>query len=295
MQVNGLVDQLQSDALDQGSSVSALLRKVKVAAVKLALGDALEWVQRELDGYKDKDDLPDYRTTRGNPVGWNPYHGWQPMLFADERISDMITQVSLFEPVGSFEAILKESSSGTLLKPLPAGLVAQMNNMFGWDIPKAALEFPRGSIVNVVEQVRNLVLDWSLELARAGINGEGMAFTMEERKRAAGSQIHIGQLNGSFSTGDAIGANARVNIGSNDHSINRANDCSVFRDIEMAAEAIDDRQIRAAILSANREMERASSASTFVGAYQKFIGLVADHMGVFGPMLPALTALLAGH
>jgi hypothetical protein len=216
------------------------------------------------------------------------------MLFADEKISDMITQVSLFEAVGSFEATLKESKSGTLLKPLPSGLVAQMNNMFGWDIPKAALEFPRGSIVNVVEQVRNLVLDWALELARAGINGEGMAFTMEERKRAAGSQIHIGQLNGSFSTGDAIGANARVNVGSNDHSVNSANDCSVFRDIETAAHAIDDRQIRAAILSANRDMEKASSGPAFVGAYQKFIGLLADHLGVFGPMIPALTALLAG-
>lgn len=240
--MSGLVDQLQSDALDQGSSVSALLRKVKVAAVKLALDDALGWVKQELDGYKDKDDLPDYRMTRGNPVAWNPYHGWQPIVFGDQELSEMFSEVSLFEAVGSFEALLKEDSSGTLLKPLPPGLVTQMNNVFGWDVPKAALQFPRGSIVNVVEQVRNLVLDWSLELARAGINGEGMTFTMEERQRAAGAQIHIGQLHGSFSTGDAVGANARINVGSSDHSINEATDRSVFRNIETAAATIQDCQ-----------------------------------------------------
>ena len=31
----------------------------------------------------------------------------------------------------------------------------------------------------------------------------------------------------------------------------------------------------------------------FVGAYQKFVGLAADHMGVIGPFLPALTGLLS--
>lgn len=289
----GLVDQLQSDALNQDVSVSGLLRKVKVAAVKLALDDALEWVKRELDGYKEKEDLPEYRFTRGNPVAWNPYHGWQPMIFGDQEITEMITEVTLFEPVGSFEAVLKESGSGNLLKPMPPGFVAQLNRTFGWDVPKAALEFPRGAIVNVVEQVRNLVLDWSLELARAGINGEGMAFTMEERQRAGAAQIHIGQLNGSFSTGDAVGANARINVGSTDASTNQTVSHSVFSDIEAAAETIQDPEFRNKILYSNREMKNALGKPSFVVAYQKFIGLVADHIGVFGPMIPALTALLA--
>ena len=292
--MSGLVDQLQADALDTNASISALLRKVKIAAVKLSLDDALGWVQRELDGYKDKNDLPSYREVRGNPVGWNPYHGWQPMMFGDERIDEMVSEVTLFDPIGLYESMLQKGEAPTLLKPLPPGLVVQINNITGWNIPKAAIEFPKGALTNIVDQVRNLVLDWALELARAGITGEGISFTVEERNRAAGAQIHIGQLNGSFRSGDAIGSNARINMASTDRSSNVAAERSIFRDIEAATrENVSDRALAEALLSANREMEQAKDGPSLLSAYKRFIGLAADHIGVFGPMLPALASLLS--
>ncbi|QJU56828.1 hypothetical protein HL653_02620 [Sphingomonas sp. AP4-R1] len=292
--MSGLVDQLQADSLDPKSSISALLRKVKIAAVKLSLPDALEWVQRELDGYKDRSDLPSYREARGNPVAWNPYHGWQPLMFGDDQINEMLSEVTLFDPIGVYESLFDESTSGSLLKPINPSIVTQMNSVTGWDIPKAAIEFPRGVIGNVIEQVRNMILDWSLELARAGITGEGLSFTMEERSRAAGAHIHIGQLNGSFSSGDVVGNNARVNHGSEDRSHNNVSSKSVFRDIENAARSgVPDGVLVRSIIDSVKEMEGASDKTNLLSAYQRFIGLTADHIGVFAPMLPALAALIA--
>ncbi|MBA4043590.1 MAG: hypothetical protein C0471_04105 [Erythrobacter sp.] len=64
----GLVEELQRDALDTNVRVDQLLRKVKLAAVKLGLSDALLWVDEELNGYQDREELPDYRKTRGQTI-----------------------------------------------------------------------------------------------------------------------------------------------------------------------------------------------------------------------------------
>lgn len=47
------------------------------------------------------------------------------------------------------------------------------------------LSLPYGSVWNIVDQVRNLVLNWTLELEKAGVLGEDMTFTEEEKKEAA--------------------------------------------------------------------------------------------------------------
>jgi hypothetical protein len=50
------------------------------------------------------------------------------------------------------------------------------------------LEF--GSAWNILDQVRNLVLNWTLELEKAGVLGEDMTFTEEEKKEAAPVSAH---------------------------------------------------------------------------------------------------------
>jgi hypothetical protein len=78
-----IVQKLQADAIDQEVDVSTLLRTAKVVATKLALDDALVWIDRELNGYMELpvEDLPPYRHLEGTLKGYNPYHGWQPIQF----------------------------------------------------------------------------------------------------------------------------------------------------------------------------------------------------------------------
>jgi hypothetical protein len=77
LELPSIVEQIQRDALDNSVSVSALLRRVKLAAVKLRLGAVEEWVERELNGYTSP--VPDYRVLRGTPMARNPYTGWHPI------------------------------------------------------------------------------------------------------------------------------------------------------------------------------------------------------------------------
>lgn len=57
--MNGLIIEIQKSCLDENVSVEALLRRVKLAAAKLKLGDLESWVDSELNGYDGE--LPPHR------------------------------------------------------------------------------------------------------------------------------------------------------------------------------------------------------------------------------------------
>jgi hypothetical protein len=288
--MTGLVEQLQSDAIDPAVPVSTLLRKVKVAAVKLGLNDALEWVEHELGGYRS--DLPAYRQGHGSTVGFNPYHGWQPVHFRDASAADLISTVYFYEPIANYEALLDKDGPFTL--PIPNHLVSKLNETFKFDVPRMANEVPRGLIVQVVQHVRDMVLDWALELARAGVTGDGLGFSNDERVRANSAHISIGTFQGSFNTGSVNGENARINQASSDQSTNVVNSGNVFSEVRLA--------LQGASLSPEKmkevdtllfEMSVAKDKTSFAKAYQSFVGAIADHITVVAPFLPQITELLS--
>lgn len=48
-----------------------------------------------------------------------------------------------------------------------------------------ALMLSRAAVVGIVDAVRNLIVDWSLQMEAAGVLGEGMTFSQREREKAA--------------------------------------------------------------------------------------------------------------
>jgi hypothetical protein len=56
-----ILEQIQTDLLNQDVPLSTILRKAKVLASQLHSEKLADWVSQELDGYKSDKDLPDYR------------------------------------------------------------------------------------------------------------------------------------------------------------------------------------------------------------------------------------------
>ncbi len=88
------------------------------------------------------------------------------------------------------------------------------------------------------------------------------------------------------------GDNARVNIGSTDNSKNTVNHGALFSEIVAAIERSVPGERGTVLVEAVREMEQTQGTAGYAAAYQRFIGLAADHMTLIVPFLPALTALL---
>lgn len=157
----GLVDQLQSDALDHTVPVSTLLRKVKVCAAKLGLDDALSWVEEELSGYTGPaSELPDYRQSIGTTMAQDQYARWVPFGIAESNFADSVAEVHFREPVSSYEAMLATESS-TFDLPIDNELVRLLNQTFNVNMVAMRNKVSRGHLVRIVEEVRTLVLDWA--------------------------------------------------------------------------------------------------------------------------------------
>jgi len=92
------------------------------------------------------------------------------------------------------------------------------------------------------------------------------------------------------------GANSRFNQNSTDNSINTVSVSSdrVFTQIREASSSVANKSERDEILLKLDELQRAQGSTTFLSAYQGFIAVIADHMTVFGPFIPALAQLLSG-
>jgi AbiTii len=181
-----LVRRLQLEAADSSKSVSDLLRLAKMAATKLDAKDALTWIDRELEGYSSipAKDLPEYRKIYGKPEAQNPYHGWQPIMFKDAASAEACSYCPVGQSLGSLEAILKRADKdGAFTFDYPAELAANVQKAIGFDLP-VHISIGYGSIWNIVDQVRNLILNWSLALEQAGVLGEAMTFTPKEKIEA---------------------------------------------------------------------------------------------------------------
>lgn len=139
------------------------------------------------------------------------------------------------------------------------------------------------------------------ELRRQMPNGNDEAWRVDDPKlfetsvlaphyqvKVSRPQIHPHHQGGNFNI-TVSGANARVNINSQDSSTNTVQTNPVFnqaRDI-LANLAVDASQ-KTAIKAEIDGMEAARTQGTFKEAYDGFMGSASDHMTVFAPILPAL-------
>jgi hypothetical protein len=93
------------------------------------------------------------------------------------------------------------------------------------------------------------------------------------------------------------GAHSRVNIQSQDNSVNVFHQSAenIFADIRHLIQThIADDVERTEILNRLNELEAAKGSDRFSEKYQSFIASAANHMTVLAPFIPALTQMLAG-
>lgn len=89
------------------------------------------------------------------------------------------------------------------------------------------------------------------------------------------------------------GANARINLNSTDNSSNIVNDTSeLFESLFNATSRIDNEAQREAIDASIRQMQASIGQKGFIERYQHFIAVASDHLGVFGPLIAQLSALI---
>ena len=181
-----IVLDLQLEALSKDSDVLNLLRKAYVVARKLKLDEFEEWVNSELNGYKDGNKIPEYRKVKGEVKGWNPYHGWIPMIMKDTEIENMISEHLVSDSIPNLKNVYDSANGSNATLQFNAGMNNLLSKSSGFNT-KYALMISANQIYNIMERVRNIVLDWSITLEENDILGEGLQFTKREKDIAVSS------------------------------------------------------------------------------------------------------------
>ncbi|CRI65947.1 conserved hypothetical protein [Thiocapsa sp. KS1] len=191
-----IVLELQRDALDRNVPITDLLRKALVVSRKLHQTSFQEWIESELNGYQGDLEIPDYREMVGQVKGWNPYHGWMPVIINEPEIMDMLSRRHSSQSISEIENLIeRQESSSTLHMPFPSGQQQVLRQAVNFNT-EFSLFIGRSALSRVADAVRNTVLTWALKLEDDGILGEGLSFSNSEKETAAQSNYNINNFFG---------------------------------------------------------------------------------------------------
>lgn len=167
-----LLREIQSAATDNAVPLETLLRKCRILASRLKHDEFKDWVQSELDGYRNGKELPDYRMMHGNcfghfggAFGSGLRNAPIPNSCIPEEFREMLTTIQMRDGVGALEFLLK-SEGENLQFPWPA----ETSMLFGAKIyervhlMQAWLAVPKTFVAGILSTVRTRVLNFALEI-----------------------------------------------------------------------------------------------------------------------------------
>lgn len=283
----GLIDELQADAVNNTVRVDHLLRKMKLATAKLRLGDLEHWVDQEINGYRSK--VPEYRILYGQPAAWNPYNGWIPVQASGEWM-ELLSRAVIAQGIGGIADLIEQPTDGHLHLPMAPESVEIFNQVSNFQTAKLSVQLSRGHIVGILDRVRNMVLDWAIEMERRGVVGDGLSFSSAEQTNAKAAMTTIN----TYTIGNFAGILGNENKSGPINATQTVNEAAVFEALaDVLQKGISDVQMRQMLLAAVQRMEQTRHSQTdFATAYGEFIAMAAAHMTIVAPFLPALASYL---
>lgn len=168
-----LLEDIQNAAVAANSDLGELLRKCKVLAARLDSKPLEDWLIWESNGYPDDVELPVYRVwdlqLKGNFSG--PFRSGLnnapiPRVCVPEDLRDAVTVFKCRQSVASIQDLLSNDAT-TFQIPLGDIAVLLGGNVYdGNTCLQAWGEIGRGTAVEVVNAVRNRILDLVLAIGK---------------------------------------------------------------------------------------------------------------------------------
>lgn len=196
--MESMVLELQREAYQQHTSVSVLLRKAYILSKKFKVVEFSSWVNMELNGYKEKDEVPEYRIVHGEIKALNPYHGYIPAYFQQE-INELISKKNIAIPITEIEMLVEQgkNNGGVLMYNLPSVAQHMLMNLSQAEF-QFSLHIPVSHFNRILDKVRNVILEWTMRLDEEGVLGEGMTFSEKEKEIAVKSTTPVINLIGTM-------------------------------------------------------------------------------------------------
>lgn len=202
-----LIDEIVEILSSNNGVLSEALIKTKILLHKIGHKELVIWVNKELNGYSESDELPDYRIIPAQvrvsaangayKVDSHPI----PMSNIDKKFRDVWEEARITYSLAIIEKLVSSSTESMLQSQIPMeanGMISKgLSNSF--IVQRAWSEIPVASISNILMQVRSRLLDFVLELSSKFPNME----SDKEVKEAAG-KLDVSNLFNNTIFGDNV-------------------------------------------------------------------------------------------
>lgn len=173
MDITDIVNQLT----DTSTSLTSILLKVKVFAVRLKNQRLIDWVTKEIEGYNGDDILPEYRISKcyiyGNIMNgrWKLTNHLIPLDGLQSEIRDIFEKFEFYQGISGLEHLLsgKSSTVGIAISPENLNYLTQNLQNHGnpyAEIYSATRKIGTGAIEHAISMIRSNALNIMLEIEK---------------------------------------------------------------------------------------------------------------------------------
>ena len=216
-----LLDQIQEDLTSPSSNLSDILRRAKVLASKLKSSELRNWVKLESEGYENREYLPDYRQmylgvlgTYKGPYGSGINNAPIPLMNIPEDVKEWATKYEVYDNAATLEEMLRKDK-GDFHFYHPPELTALIGHHIGERPPMVLVQtfqiLSRYTLTGIVDNIKNRLLDFVLELQEQGINPDEPNTSTTDQDLVRGAVVnHIYGNNNTVAIGDQISQQVNV-------------------------------------------------------------------------------------
>ena len=280
-----IVIELQKNILNKENSITDLLRESLLIASKLKLNDFKVWIENELKGYPNSQEVLSYRIISGEVRFFNPYQGWQsiPADITGILNENSINTLYLKQSIAEIENLILKKDSESLAFSLPEDFAKTLREILNLNV-KFAIFTHTSSLASILGQVKTTLLEWSIKLEENEILGdENMSFSNEEKDKAQ-KNIHIENFNGVMGDIENIGNVSTGDYNQNTTTINNTLNTKIDTLIEQIEKSsLSDKKEIIYEINENRENKEALA---------KTLGNLITKGSEVATILPAIGELL---
>ncbi len=167
-----LLEEIQTLAVDSSTDVAALLRKCKLLAARLQTVELEKWVTYEANGYPADAPVPDYRTwcvqLKGHftgPYGASISSAPIPFAVLPLKVRRQYADYECRQSIASIEGLMGKNKNG-VLSVMTGDMAMFLGDKVyrGYNCIQAWGEFGTMALTEVINSVRNRVLDFAIEI-----------------------------------------------------------------------------------------------------------------------------------
>lgn len=267
---------LQNDAMNREIKVSDLLIRSYVIAKKLEIKEFEIFINLELNGYDGViDKLPNYRLILGELVASRyPFPGYIPFAIHEPSLNGIIRTARISKPLSEIENYYDDMETFIIVKLAPE--IINFLNQYGDTrsfVPEIHLYKPQ--IQGILDSVRMIILDWTLELEKDDILGENLTFSSEEKAKAnehvtnyiniINSQLQVNTLNST--------QNMQINTENVETLMESINDS--LDELELSSNDVEN--VRSEIENIKSQLESSETDNSIIIRGLKTIGRIMEN------------------